>query len=361
MNVVSPGGDSACREVRGLLGSSTRRLGVAGFIALLVTLAAIGGQPAHADSPGPYTSWDVASTEVERGEAFAITGVCDTGAKVWFWLSHERSFIPVTENIRSYRDHHVHLFSIFLTRSDVSFDFDEPGPYEVELEVPDSAVPGNYRLYGICDGNYLDPAGLPVAVTGTDPRPSFADLQGQSQHVDAIRTLAAAEVTHGCETGLFCPTQDITRAQFASMVYRIVGDDLASASQRQRFADVESGSVHGQAIETLAAAGVVRGCGGGDFCPTDPITRAQAASMVARGTGLTTDRDTNPFNDVSFGSTHGHAIVALHQEGVIQGCAFREYCPAEHITRAQAASLLARGYYVQILDPVPTQRWWTFR
>ncbi len=41
-----------------------------------------------------------------------------------------------------------------------------------------------------------------------------------------------------------------------------------------------------QAIEALAAAGITSGCGGGNYCPDSPLTRAQLALFLARALGL---------------------------------------------------------------------------
>jgi hypothetical protein len=41
-----------------------------------------------------------------------------------------------------------------------------------------------------------------------------------------------------------------------------------------------------RAIEALAASGITSGCGGGNFCPNDVVTRAQLAKFLALALGL---------------------------------------------------------------------------
>jgi len=53
-----------------------------------------------------------------------------------------------------------------------------------------------------------------------------------------------------------------------------------------RFSDVPIDHVFFQHIEALAAAGITSGCGGGNYCPNDPITRGQMAVFLARLVGL---------------------------------------------------------------------------
>jgi hypothetical protein len=52
------------------------------------------------------------------------------------------------------------------------------------------------------------------------------------------------------------------------------------------FADVPASSPFCRWIEELARRGVVSGCGGGNFCPTAPVTRDQMAVFISAGFGL---------------------------------------------------------------------------
>ena len=52
------------------------------------------------------------------------------------------------------------------------------------------------------------------------------------------------------------------------------------------FADVPADAFAAAWIEQLAAEGVTAGCGGGNFCPDAPVSRAQAAALVVRAFGL---------------------------------------------------------------------------
>ena len=52
------------------------------------------------------------------------------------------------------------------------------------------------------------------------------------------------------------------------------------------FADVPAESPYCRFIEELARRGVVAGCGGGNFCPTSPVTREQMAVFIVLTFGL---------------------------------------------------------------------------
>lgn len=52
------------------------------------------------------------------------------------------------------------------------------------------------------------------------------------------------------------------------------------------FGDVPTSHLFFQQIEALVASGITAGCGGGDFCPNDPLTRGQMAAFLAKALGL---------------------------------------------------------------------------
>jgi hypothetical protein len=52
------------------------------------------------------------------------------------------------------------------------------------------------------------------------------------------------------------------------------------------FGDVPTDYLYFRAIEALAAAGITQGCGGGNFCPSQPVTRGELAKFLANALGL---------------------------------------------------------------------------
>jgi S-layer homology domain len=69
----------------------------------------------------------------------------------------------------------------------------------------------------------------------------------------------------------------------ASIRYRLqVSPPPATAT----FNDVPTGHPFFQFIEALAASGITGGCGGGNYCPDNPVTRGQMAVFIAKALGL---------------------------------------------------------------------------
>ena len=44
--------------------------------------------------------------------------------------------------------------------------------------------------------------------------------------------------------------------------------------------------IYFRAIEALAASGITGGCGNGNFCPSQPVTRGEIAKFLANALGL---------------------------------------------------------------------------
>jgi hypothetical protein len=170
------------------------------------------------------------------------------------------------------------------------------------------------------------------------PADAFPDTEGTSFE-EAVDALVEEEVVEGCGDGSrFCPARAVSRAQLASFLVRAL--DL-EASEEGHFEDT-SGSPHEENIDALAEAGITNGCTESEFCPQDPITRAEIASMLTRAFG-TPSAGERYFDDT--GGTHADAIDDLAADGIAAGCQRppTAYCPTESVERQQAALFLARA------------------
>ena len=200
-----------------------------------------------------------------------------------------------------------------------------------------------YGPEGLADGDAV-PSDPSDDGSGSDPddsyEGSFSDDEG-SVHEDSIEAIADAGITEGCKAGQaeYCPEALVTRAQMATFIMRAL--DL-SPSAIDFFGD-DDGSAHEAAINALAEAGISLGCGDGQYCGDEPVTRAQMATFLQRALELEPATGDGFVDDD--GSTHEDAINALAEKGITGGCdsGARLFCPEEKVTRAQMASFLARA------------------
>ncbi|MET0618634.1 MAG: S-layer homology domain-containing protein, partial [Thermoanaerobaculia bacterium] len=121
-------------------------------------------------------------------------------------------------------------------------------------------------------------------LTSTPGPYEFFDVPPTHMFHDAIHALAANGITAGCGNGNFCPSDSVTRAQMAVFLLKSKhGAGYAPpAASGDLFDDVPAGAFAAAWIEQLAAEGIAAGCGGGDFCPNSSVTRAQMAVFLLK-------------------------------------------------------------------------------
>jgi hypothetical protein len=125
----------------------------------------------------------------------------------------------------------------------------------------------------------------PLAATGT----LFADVPVSHPLAPWIEALAHAGITGGCATSppQYCPDDGVTRGQMAVFLLRAKhGAGYQPPAATGMFTDVPADSVFAEWIEQLAQEGITGGCGGGNYCPDDPVTRGQMAVFLVRAFNL---------------------------------------------------------------------------
>ena len=125
------------------------------------------------------------------------------------------------------------------------------------------------------------------------------------------------------------------------------------------FWDVPRGSFADAFIHGLAGARVTKGCGSGNYCPNDPITRADMAVLMVRAThgpDFTPPPAVGIFADVVISDSNNTAdyIEQLVADGVVGGCAVgppRLYCPNDLVNRAQMSVFISAGIMLPPVSP----------
>jgi hypothetical protein len=185
------------------------------------------------------------------------------------------------------------------------------------------------------------------------PVPIFADVPFNNWANTWVEILYNAGITAGCATDphmLYCPDAPVTRAQMAIFILRSEhgGNYTPPPATGTVFADVPLGSFADAWIEQLAAEGITAGCGGGNYCPDDSITRAEMSIFLLRGehgSAYTPPAATGAvFGDVTLGSFADAWIEQLFNEGITAGCGGGDYCPGNPVTRAEMAVFLVETF-----------------
>ena len=123
----------------------------------------------------------------------------------------------------------------------------------------------------------------PPAATGM----VFTDVSAVYWAASWIEKLYADGITVGCATNplRYCPEDSVTRAQMAVFLLRARHGSTytpAVVGGSTGFNDVSTSYWAATWIKQLAAEGITTGCGGGNYCPEDPVTRAEMAVFLVR-------------------------------------------------------------------------------
>ncbi len=187
---------------------------------------------------------------------------------------------------------------------------------------------------------------------------SFPDVPMSNPFYAFIETLFHNEITGGCGGGNYCPTSSVTRAQMAVFLLKTEhGAGYVPPACTGVFGDVPCPSQFADWIEQLATEGITGGCGGGNYCPGNPVTRAQMAVFllkVEHGTAYVPPACTGIFGDVACpGGFAVNWIEQLYAEGVTGGCQASPllYCPTNPNTRGQMAVFLTKTFGFRLYPP----------
>lgn len=146
----------------------------------------------------------------------------------------------------------------------------------------------------------------------------------------------------GYENGTVRPNGSISRAEVATVLFRLLKDDvrMQNLTKDNAYSDVSDTAWYAAAVSTLSKMGVISGYPDGTFRPNAPITRAEFAAMIARFDETAKSADT-PFTDIS-GHWAENAIGKAYGNGWIKGSSKTVFCPESNLTRAETATLLNR-------------------
>ena len=173
----------------------------------------------------------------------------------------------------------------------------------------------------------------------------FTDVTGHWA-LDSIRKVYDLGLMTGTKATRFSPDTALNRAMLVTILYRLEGSPAVSSASV--YTDVAAGTWYTDAVAWAAQHGITVGYGNGKFGPTDDITREQMATILYRYAqyktyDTTASADLRGYTDA--GSISGWALEALqwaNGAGLISGRSSTLLAPAGSTTRAETAVILIR-------------------
>ena len=200
-----------------------------------------------------------------------------------------------------------------------------------------------------------DKINTPIAETPSEPelkgeetppilsQKDYNDVPKNHWAYDAVTELTSRGILNGMGDGIFGINQNLTRAQFAAIIYRSFYS--LPDEKRVKFKDVNDGDWYADAVYALAGDDIISGYPDGTFKGENPITREQMAAILHRvvnkkAIDIRMMRSDVPRDFEKVQAYAKDAVKSLYQAGVINGVGDNNFDAASTATRGQVAQMI---------------------
>jgi S-layer homology domain len=175
----------------------------------------------------------------------------------------------------------------------------------------------------------------------------FTDVPQGSTFYSYIQCLVCKGIVSGYPDGTFRPNNPVTRGQAAKMIANAAGYGDSIPPTQQIFNDVLPGSTFWLYIERVALHGAINGYPDGSFHPSANVTRGQLAKIDSNVAGYQDDVPSSrqTFSDVPTGSTFWVYIERVAMHGVVNGYPDGTFHPSSNVTRGQASKIVSNTFF----------------
>jgi hypothetical protein len=195
---------------------------------------------------------------------------------------------------------------------------------------------------------------MPSGLSGTLKNAWVADFNDEGNagfFGSFVATLVANQITVGVGGGNYGFAENTKRQSMAVFILKAEhGICYTPPPCTGIFLDVPCSSNFAPWIEAMAAEQITGGCGGGNFCPLNPVRRDQMAVFLLKGehgSSYVPPACTGIFADVPCPGTFANWIEQLEVEDITGGCGGSNYCPSNNNTRGQMAVFIVKAFNLQ--------------
>ena len=174
------------------------------------------------------------------------------------------------------------------------------------------------------------------------PTPSTPTVEIPDDDALGLNTTDHFAYIVGYGNGEVRPQNNITRAEVATIFFRLLTDDVRdeNLTKTNRYSDVAATSWYNTAVSTLSSMGIITGYPDGTFRPNAAITRAEFAAIAARF-DHDGDKTAAKFSDIASHWAKDEISIA-YNNGWITGYPDGTFGPQRDITRAETMTLVNR-------------------
>ncbi|UVI33223.1 S-layer homology domain-containing protein [Paenibacillus spongiae] len=180
----------------------------------------------------------------------------------------------------------------------------------------------------------------PVSAGSASP---FNDISGSFAKKEIIR-LYEKNIITGTTATTFSPTKPISRAEFVTILNRLLGLQYVNSSLSS-FTDVSKNAWYYGWIQAAVQLGLAEGISASKFAPEKQVTRQEAAVLIIRAMKQSAADNTHAadFVDTSLIAAWAEPSVASAQRlGLVKGDDNGRFHPKAPITRQETAVMIDR-------------------
>ena len=183
----------------------------------------------------------------------------------------------------------------------------------------------------------------PSPISAVSQELPFTDIPADAWYANEVQYCYENGIFAGTSDTTFSPDTTLSRAMLATTFYRMAGSpSLEDENLGSPFSDVPGDSWYADGVYWARMEGVVDGYGDNAFGPDDPVTREQAVTILWRYAGSPT-ASSGTFSDSAGLADWAVSAAGWAQAmGLLTGWADSSLQPQTPLTRAEAAALLAR-------------------
>ena len=276
------------------------------------------------DEPLAKGEWNDVSTKAHAWAEFYLPMVGWIPVEPTFIYTYNGVRTPNREYFANLKTDEIHLLNGYAqnkVRNDVSISYSFYKTTNVEIEIGQQAI-------------------MPVSSISNSY--AFTDINNNWAK-EYINQLYNKGILFAKQPGLYKPSDDITRAEFAAYLVNTL--KLDSQASGVTFKDVPDSSDYASFIKTAAAYKLITGDPQGYFKPNDPITRQDAATIMKRAIdALNMDYEAllePEFVDVNQVSSYAkNAVKLIYNMQIMTGKLGNLFEPKSLTTRAEVSKIL---------------------
>ncbi len=195
--------------------------------------------------------------------------------------------------------------------------------------------------------------GLAVPASAAVDDTGFSDVDADAWYAEAVMYCREHNLMAGIGGQQFAPERNLTRAQLATVLYRIEGTPAVTGSDA--FTDTPDGAWYGDAVLWASQQRLIGGYGGGLFGPNDPVSREQMTTILWRYAGSPgADGDGDYTDEAEIAAYAAAAVDWAKANNVVAPVSSGVFAPKSRATRAQVAdALMNYSRWAPSSDPQP--------